>query len=482
MHRLLSWKILFTFTLCIATAVASAWWLGSPLGWLGERRGDSGLLLGQLLPFLQFLVLAALLSQLMWGLAESPARDPKAVRVPRLALQIGHFLIYAVLIAAAINLVFEQSLTTILGASGVIGLVLGFALRGLVADLFSGIALQLDRSIGIGDCIEFQYRGRDLAGRLMEISWRTVVLDDFSENIVLIPNGEFASLLVFNRSRPHPVSEYNVTLDLGAEHDESRIISVLQSALNRAAHEGFVASRPAPYVRIAAVREGGVSYRLLYCVEVNRYTPPRPRHVVLSYALQSLKAAGIPVTRTTHTDISRPAAVGAHHIDQPQARLQMLGSVPFLGILPPEDLATVAAEVETLRLGASETVLTAGDAGDSMFVVSEGSLEVTVDRGESLLTVGRLWPGDCVGEMSLLTGAPRSANVRTLVPSVLFKVRKETMAHIFSRNTSLVQRFADMMALRQQSTESAFNQAVTTSANPLAAGSLLSSIRRFFRL
>ncbi len=83
-------------------------------------------------------------------------------RVPRLALQIGSFLLYVVILAAAINLVFRQSLTAILGASGVIGLVLGFALRGLVSDVFSGIALQLDRSIALGDWLDFQYRGRDM--------------------------------------------------------------------------------------------------------------------------------------------------------------------------------------------------------------------------------------------------------------------------------------------------------------------------------
>ena len=87
----------------------------------------------------------------MWTLARRSS-DPRATtRIPRLALQIATFLIYVVLFSAAISLVFDKSLATILGAAGIIGLVMGFALRGLVSDIFLGIALQIDASLTPGD-------------------------------------------------------------------------------------------------------------------------------------------------------------------------------------------------------------------------------------------------------------------------------------------------------------------------------------------
>jgi small-conductance mechanosensitive channel len=69
--------------------------------------------------------------------------------------------------------VFEASITTFLAASGVAGLVLGFALRSMIADFFSGTALNLERSFSLGDHIKLD-TGVD--GEVVEINWRTTVL------------------------------------------------------------------------------------------------------------------------------------------------------------------------------------------------------------------------------------------------------------------------------------------------------------------
>ena len=98
------------------------------------------------------------------------------------------------------------------------------------------------------------------------------------------------------------------------------------------------------------------------------------------------------------------------------------------------------------------------------------------------MIVGRLWPGDYVGEMSLFTGAPRSAHVRTAEPTVLFKIRKETMAGIFSHNPSLVVRIAEMIDGREKKNESALHQTTKSTIAPAESASILASIRRFFRL
>jgi small-conductance mechanosensitive channel/CRP-like cAMP-binding protein len=457
--------------------------LGNPAGWLvpAPVRAGTGFLLGDGIPFLQFLAFATLLDQVMWTLARRDGGGKAATRVPPLALQIATFVIYVVLVSAAISLVLDKSLTTILGASGIIGLVLGFALRGLVSDIFSGIALQIDASLHPGDWLDFQYRGRDLSGKLLDIAWRTVVIADTSENIVIIPNGEFASIMVTNRSRPTNVSEYSTTIELGAEHDEARILAILETAVERAMLEGVLA-RPAPYVRVASVKDSTVTYRMLYCLEMGRVSPTKARHVVLFYALQFLKAAGVPITRVLRNEIARPGEIGQFHFDHADARLQMLSTVQFLSILPPHDLATVSQEVSTARLIKGQRLLVAGEAGDSMFVVSEGSLDVVIESGSGPVVVGRLWPGDCLGEMSLFTGAPRSATVVAREPSVTFEVRKETMARIFADNASLIERVSHMIAQRQKANESALQGPIDAVEQRAEARSIFFRIRDFFRL
>ena len=482
LKQFFSRKFLVVLACNALLAAVAVHMLGSVFGWLSPLRSAAGAAAGDWLPFLQFVAFATLIETAMWQAARKGPGANRPTRVPPLALQIATFVIYAVFISAAINIVFDKSLATILGASGIIGLVLGFALRGLVADVFSGIALQLDPTLNPGDWLDFHYRGRDLSGKLLDIAWRTVVFADRSENIVLIPNGEFASLMVVNRSRPTPVSEYSATVDIGAEFEEARIVAVLQTAVDRAMLEGVLASRPAPYIRIAGVKDGVVTYRLLYCLDVGRVSPPKAAHVVLFHALAFLKAAGIPVTRVVRNEVSRPGEVGEFHFDNADARLRMLASVHFLALLPPPDLVTVSREVVTSRLVKGQTLIRAGEPGDSMFVLSEGSLDVVIDSDGGPVTVGHLWPGDCLGEMSLFTGAPRSAHVVAREPSVTFEVRKDTMAAIFRSNPALVERVAATIAARQKANESALNR--NDDAVEAGAGerSILNRIRDFFRL
>jgi len=482
MQRFLSGKFLSIAAANGLAAVAAFMLLGGAAGWMAPGRAGAGVLLGDLLPLFQFLAFGALLDNLLWIMAARPAGGGLAPRLPRLALHIVSFLIYAVLIAASINLVFHQSLAGILGASGVLGLVLGFALRGLVSDVFSGIALQLDRSINPGDWLDFQHRGRDYAGQLIEIDWRTAVFADRSNNIFMVPNGEFANLVLLNRSRPGSWSEFSSFVDLDAEHDETRVRAILQGALNRAVRDGLVAARPAPHVRIAGLKDGVLSFRMNYCLDVAQTSPGKGSNVVLSYAVQFLKAAGVALAHTRHTIIGRAGAAGNKHIGLPQARLATLESVGFLAILAPADLAKVAAEARPLRLPAGQRLLRAGEPGDSMFVLSEGCLEVAIDGAGGEIVVGLLWPGDCVGEMSLLTGAPRSADVRSVEPSVLFEIRRETMAEILAGNPSLTERIAVIIDARQKSNLSALDEPAPGGAEVAQPSSVLAGIRRFFRL
>ncbi|OYT92344.1 MAG: hypothetical protein CFE43_08735 [Burkholderiales bacterium PBB3] len=481
LKQFFSKKFLAVLAANVLLAILALQILGNAAGWLATSRASAGVVLGDGIPFLQFIAFAALLEQVMWTLARRSADPKKTTRIPRLALQIATFVIYVVLFSAAISLVFDKSLATILGASGIVGLVMGFALRGLVSDIFSGIALQIDASLAPGDWLDFQYRGRDLSGKLLDIAWRTVVIADTSENIVIIPNGEFAAIMVTNRSRPSNVSEYSTTIELDSEHDEKRVLAILETAVERAMLDGVV-TQPAPYVRIASVKDGVVTYRMLYCLEMGRISPTKARHVVLYYALHFLRTAGVPVTRVQRNLLSRPHAVGQFHFDHSAARLQMLYGVPFLSILSPRDVAAVAEEVVSARLIKGQRLLVAGEPGDSMFVVSEGSLDVVIESETGPVTVGHLWPGDCLGEMSLFTGAPRSATVIAREPTVTFEVRKDTMARIFEQNASLVERVAQMIAQRQKTNQSALLKPEDTVEHHAEARSILQRILDFFRL
>jgi len=168
---------------------SGAWW------WQNESAAGADLLT-KIAQLGQFVALAYLINKLIWFLHDRAETQSTKKVVPRLALHIIVVLIYVVLALAGLNLVFNQPLETFLAASGVLGFVVGLALRGLVSDLFCGIALALDSSIQSGDWLMFQHRGREIKAQFIEFNWRLTHLVDGDGIGILIPNSEFSAVTV----------------------------------------------------------------------------------------------------------------------------------------------------------------------------------------------------------------------------------------------------------------------------------------------
>ncbi len=131
--------------------------------------------------------------------------------------------------------------------------------------------------------------------------------------------------------------------------------------------------------------------------------------------------------------------------------VSVLGAVePFSG-LPAPALRSLEHELERVRLMAGQTLFRRGDPGDALYVVLSGSLQVLLDRpdGEEQV-LALLVTGDCLGEMAIMTGQPRSATVRALEPSELLKMPTRVFEGLVSEHP-IVQQSMLQLATRRQS-------------------------------
>jgi len=99
-----------------------------------------------------------------------------------------------------------------------------------------------------------------------------------------------------------------------------------------------------------------------------------------------------------------------------------------------------------------------GHTADSMYILIEGGLEVTIPKDEEQVVVATIWPGDCVGEMSLLTGEPRSANVRAKVNSTLLEITKADIAPIFETHPELIEEISAVLERRKAANQMLLNK------------------------
>ena len=107
---------------------------------------------------------------------------------------------------------------------------------------------------------------------------------------------------------------------------------------------------------------------------------------------------------------------------------------------------------QEIRIGAGDTIFRQGDAGDRMYVVVEGSVRLYLEGSGGDHEVARFGPGEFFGELSLLSGAPRSATARASDASVLLEIGREAFELMMQDDIALV--FRMMSALGRRLVES----------------------------
>ena len=101
---------------------------------------------------------------------------------------------------------------------------------------------------------------------------------------------------------------------------------------------------------------------------------------------------------------------------------QVLSEVSIFGELDQTVLEDVADRAEIVRIAGGTHLFRAGEEADSLYVLLSGRCDVVAGDEEHLVTVGR---GAVLGELGLVTGAPRSASVRARRDSALLKLRHD---------------------------------------------------------
>nr|WP_246513900.1 mechanosensitive ion channel domain-containing protein [Neoroseomonas soli] len=203
---------------------------------------------------------AAWLATRLAGLVLSGGGRGRRQRSPRLLQDLLAAAVFAAAALATIALVFEGSVLGAAATSGVIVAVLGFSLRGVMADVFAGIALGLERAYRIGDWVGIE---GGPSGRVVEINWRATRIETLDRIQAVVPNGRIAQQRVTNYSapRPHYRQQVRLTLDHALPAVEAK--RLLAEA---AAATPQVLPTPAPDARLVAHEPDGLVYVVRYWV------------------------------------------------------------------------------------------------------------------------------------------------------------------------------------------------------------------------
>ena len=135
-----------------------------------------------------------------------------------------------------------------------------------------------------------------------------------------------------------------------------------------------------------------------------------------------------------------------------------LGRLPLFTALPRADLERLCSMVQDVRLAAGEVLMAEGDPGDAMYVIAEGEFEVVKESGDRQVVLARRVPGDFIGEMSLLEQAPRTATVRALADSRVFRIGQDSFRQLLTASPGAAGAILRTVGQRLRSTEAVLVQ------------------------
>ena len=136
--------------------------------------------------------------------------------------------------------------------------MLGFAIRNVVADTLSGIALGIEAPYRIGDWIDIEQVAK---GRVIEIGWRTTRLLTPDSTYMILPNSQIARRRITNFSAPRPQYRAQLSIKLGHDLPVDTAKALILKALSDAR---LIQASPPPDVRVQELASDGISYAVRF--------------------------------------------------------------------------------------------------------------------------------------------------------------------------------------------------------------------------
>ena len=124
------------------------------------------------------------------------------------------------------------SVSGVLAFGGVGGIAVGFAAKDLLANLFGGVTIYLNRPFSVGDWIRSP--DRDIEGIVERIGWRFVSLRRFDMRALYVPNSVFTNVSLENPSR---MTHRRISETLGLRYDDVAVLPAIVTDLRAMLHE-----------------------------------------------------------------------------------------------------------------------------------------------------------------------------------------------------------------------------------------------------
>lgn len=400
---------------------------------------------------------------------------------PKIVRDVVQAILYVVIALIALRAIGVEP-TGLLTTSALLTAVLGLSMQDTLGNLFAGLALQGQQTVGVGDWVRFA-DGNEGLGEVTEINWRATHFLTNTRVQVIVPNSVLARTIVRNYSRPTRLVRHDTDITLPYEASPERLRSIVLAAIRGV--DGVI-SEPEPTVLVMGFNDTGVVYSVR--VFMNDYGRRDPIESAVRqriyYAIHRARLE-LPFPQRTVSIKGTAPGLGTNASEVPPAEdaqlVERLGRFELLNVLSPAELGTLAAGARFVLYAPGEVIVRQGDAGGDIYALERGRVEVVATHeGRPPFRVSVIETGGVFGELALLTGERRTATVQALVECEVLQVSRAAFKHVFESNPALLERITVRLTERMQQLNHAVSVATEGEANSERPDVLMQRIRKFF--
>ncbi|ELS02642.1 ABC-type branched-chain amino acid transport system, periplasmic component [Xenococcus sp. PCC 7305] len=222
-----------------------------------------------------------------------PLEQKTGQAVPTLVHRMVLMVVYLLTFFCVIAYVFNQPLTSLLATSGLALTIIGLAIQINISNIFSGLAINLERTFQVGDYIEILDEG--VKGYVADITWRATHIETLSGNTILIPNSVINDKTVINYMRPQTITRATIPFTLTQDTPPEMAIEAFEQALSTAIAQNSqsLLAEPTPEVLCAGTDSLGIIYELNFWYIPTNTNFEQIQNLVVQTALKYLRKENI---------------------------------------------------------------------------------------------------------------------------------------------------------------------------------------------
>lgn len=431
-------------------------------------------LLRVVLVIIAMALVVAIVRFLVYLIVKTVYRSSPPGEVSSLIRTVISIVIYIVAFFIIFQSQFDNvDLTALFTGSTILGIVVGLALQDTLGNLFAGLALQADQPFQVGDVIAISNGG---TGVVEAVSWRGVKIRTFQNKLLVISN----SMLGKEAIEVGPKGNLNARLVFFStvySASPAHTAHIVREAIRLGEN---VSQKIRPIVRIRSLGESGIDWEVKYWLD--DYSRQNDSDAMVRervwYALNREKIKFPFPTRTVHIQERVEEAAPAEIVN---TYVEHLNRVSIFAPLSEEEIERLANASTARTYAPGEAIVRRGQEGNSMFVIITGGVKVQIPEKTYQKTINNLKENDYFGEMSLLTGQPRTATVIATEETEVLRIDQNGLKPIFENNPPLVASITEMIEERRALLRAQIEADSTEQQDETRKG-VMKSIRKFFGL